>query len=153
MFTGTRNTRSTWQRCDRRGIAVGYTERGPSKDEHLRDDVDADPRGREAARAVHALAARRRLARRPPHRCPACWTASGSASIGFGEIGQRVARVGAGLRHGGRDLEPAHDAGARGGERVRCVPLDELLATSEVVSLHLVPAEGPAICWTPRASR
>ncbi len=61
--------------------------------------------------------------------------------IGFGEIGQRVGRVGAAL---GMDVvtwspHMTPERAAAGG--AKSVGLDELLATSRVVSLHLVPSE------------
>ena len=62
--------------------------------------------------------------------------------VGFGEIGQLVARVGIAF---GMDVvtwspHMTPERAAAGG--AKSVSLEELLSTSKVVSLHLVPAEG-----------
>ena len=61
--------------------------------------------------------------------------------IGFGEIGQRVGRVGAAFGMEVVTWSPHMTAerAAQGG--AKAVSLEELLATSKVVSLHLVPSD------------
>ncbi|GAA5136213.1 hydroxyacid dehydrogenase [Pseudonocardia adelaidensis] len=62
--------------------------------------------------------------------------------VGFGKIGRRVARMAAAFDMTVLATDPAADAGAARELDVRLVPLPELLAASDVVSLHvpLLPA-------------
>ena len=140
VYTGARNTQLDAAAFAARGIPVSHTEKDPGKDstaEHtwalilaaarrLEADLAMVREGRWRDGGPLAAILRGRAAR--PRRLRRDRPARGARRRG--------------LRHGGGHLEPAHDAGA-GGRRAgrrRC-PLEELLATSKVVSLHLVPSE------------
>lgn len=142
IHTGTRNTALDVEALQRRGIALGTTEWGPSK----------------ASTCEHTwsliLGAARRLEEQIGLVRGGGWRAAGSRPaaevlagerlglIGLGEIGSRVARVAlafgmevvAWSPHMTPERAAAHGAAA--------VPLDTLLATSRIVSLHLVPSAG-----------
>jgi phosphoglycerate dehydrogenase-like enzyme len=62
--------------------------------------------------------------------------------IGLGEIGSRVARVGNAFGMNVVAWSPHMTAERAAAKQATAVPLDELLATSKVVSLHLVPSAG-----------
>ncbi len=138
VFTGTRNAALDAAALAARGIPVCHTDWGPSKDTtceltwalilaaarrleaHLRVMRDGD--WRDTGPLGHLLAGQR------------------LGLIGLGEIGGRVARVGNAFGMKVVAWSPhltAERAAARGAV---AVSLDELLATSKVVSLHLVPA-------------
>lgn len=140
LYTGTRNRAFDTEGAQDLGIGVSHTQWGPSKASTC-----------EMTWAL-ILAATRQLPRitlnpqRPTWRepgspfLPAVLQGKRLGLIGLGQIGQRVAAVGRAL---GMDVaawsphmtpERAAEAGARS------VELDELLATSHVVSLHLVPS-------------
>lgn len=142
IHTGTRNTALDAEALQRRGITLGTTEWGPSK----------------ASTCEHTwsliLGAARRLEEqiglvrgggwRRTEPCPAADVLAGErlGLIGLGEIGSRVARVAiafgmdvvAWSPHMTPERAAAHGATA--------LPLETLLATSRIVSLHLVPSAG-----------
>ncbi len=139
VFTGTRNTALDAAALAARGIPVSHTDWGPSKDSTT-----------ELTWAL-ILAATKRLEANFAAMRGDGWRVAGDLPpvlagerlglIGLGEIGGRVAKV---ARAIGMDVvawsphltpERAEQKGARS------VPLEELLATSKVVSLHLVPAD------------
>jgi phosphoglycerate dehydrogenase-like enzyme len=139
VFTGLRNTQLDFAALAARGIPVGNTEHGSSKNATA-----------EMAWAL-ALAAAKRLEDylglvrrgewRDAGRLP--WVLHGErlGLIGFGEIGQLVGHVGAAF---GMDVvtwspHMTPERAAAGG--AAATSLEDLLATSKVVSLHLVPAE------------
>jgi len=62
--------------------------------------------------------------------------------IGLGEIGGRVARIGHAFGMNVVTWSPHMTAERAAARQAAAVPLDELLATSKVVSLHLVPSAG-----------
>jgi phosphoglycerate dehydrogenase-like enzyme len=139
VFTGARNTQLDAKAFAARGIPVSNTGKDPGKDstaEHTWAVILA------AAKRLETQLALVRHGR---------WRDGGPLAgilkgerlglIGFGEIGQRVGRVGAAL---GMDVvtwspHMTPERAAAGG--AKSVGLDELLATSRVVSLHLVPSE------------
>jgi phosphoglycerate dehydrogenase-like enzyme len=138
VFTGTRNTALDVAALAARGIPVCHTEWGPSK------DTTCELTWALILAAVKRLEAHLRLMR------DGDWRDSGPLGsmlageqlglIGLGEIGGRVARVGTAFGMTVVTWSPhmtAERAAARG---ATAVPLDELLATSRVVSLHLVPS-------------
>ena len=138
VFTGTRNTALDVAALAARGIPVCHTEWGPSK------DTTCELTWALILAAVKRLEAHLRLMR------DGDWRDSGPLGnmlageqlglIGLGEIGGRVARVGTAFGMTVVTWSPhmtAERAAARG---ATAVPLDELLATSKVVSLHLVPS-------------
>jgi phosphoglycerate dehydrogenase-like enzyme len=136
VFTGTRNNALDFAALAARGIPVSHTAWGPSKDSTA-----------ELTWAL-ILAATKRLEAQFATLRAGGWRDGGPLPgvlrgaqlglIGLGEIGTRVAAVG---RAFGMEIacwspnmttERAQQGGARS------MPLDELLATSKVVSLHLV---------------
>jgi len=138
VFTGTRNNALDAAALAARGIPVCHTDWGPSKDTTC-----------ELAWAL-ILAAVRRLEAHFALMRSGGWRDAGPLSgmlrgerlglIGLGEIGSRVARVGNAF---GMDVVAwsPHLTAERAAERgAMAVPLDELLASSKVVSLHLVPS-------------
>lgn len=135
-FTGTRNNALDLAALQRRGVPVGFTEWGPSKESTC-----------ELTWAL-ILAAVKRLPQAVQALQGGHWRDGGALGqalhgerlglVGLGEIGGRVARV---AKAFGMDvvtwsprmtLERAAEHGAR------AVSLDELVQTSKVVSLHLV---------------
>jgi phosphoglycerate dehydrogenase-like enzyme len=144
VFTGTRNTQIDFEALAARGIPVGCTAFGPSKENTceitwglilgavkqlesnfalMRDTQDAggwrDPRGTQPM----SILSGQRL-----------------GVIGLGEIGGRVAKVGLAF---GMDVvcwSPNMTLERAAAKGARSVPLEELLSTSKVVSLHIVPS-------------
>jgi len=139
IFTGGRNTQLDFAELARRGIPVANTEMSDSKPatcEMTWTLILA------AAKRLEAyLAILRRGQWRDGKGLPQVLKGQRLGLIGFGEIGKMVGKVGQAF---GMELvtwsphmtpERAADGGARS------VTLEELLQTSKVVSLHLVPAE------------
>jgi phosphoglycerate dehydrogenase-like enzyme len=139
QYTGTRNTQYDAAALSARGIPVGNTEMGSSKESTT-----------EMAWALILAAAKRMeeylaLVRaghwRDGKALPAVLGGERLGIIGFGEIGQRVGRVGKAFGMEvvawSPNMTPARAAQGGG----TSVSLEELLSTSKVVSLHLVPSE------------
>lgn len=138
LFTGSRNTALDTIALAERGIPVCHTEWGPSK------DTTCELTWALILAGAKRLEAHFRLMR------DGDWRDSGPLSsmlagqrlglIGLGEIGGRVAHIGSAFDMQVVAWSPhltAERAAARG---ALAVSLDELLATSKVVSLHLVPS-------------
>lgn len=138
VFTGTRNARLDLAALAARNIPVSCTEFGPSKDSTC-----------ELTWAL-ILAATKQLESQTARLRAGGWRSDTAAPlpgalvgqrlglIGLGEIGGRVARVGKAL---GMDVvawSPRMTPERAAGQGVGFLPLEELLATSHVVSLHLV---------------
>jgi phosphoglycerate dehydrogenase-like enzyme len=138
VFTGTRNTALDAAALAARGIPVCHTDWGPSKDTTC-----------ELAWAL-ILAATRRLEAHFALMRSGQWRDGGPLAgmlagerlglIGLGEIGSRVARVGNAFGMQVVAWSPHLTAERAAGRGAAAVSLDELLATSKVVSLHLVPS-------------
>ncbi len=138
VFTGTRNTKLDLAALAARNIPVSYTEFGPSKDSTC-----------ELTWAL-ILAATKQLVSRSAALKAGNWRGDAAETlpvtlagqrlglIGLGEIGGRVARVGKALGMDVVSWSPRMTAERAAEQGVAFVPLDELLATSRVVSLHLV---------------
>jgi phosphoglycerate dehydrogenase-like enzyme len=139
VFTGTRNTALDVAALAARGIPVSHTEWGPSKDSTT-----------ELTWAL-ILAATKRLENhfrtmrdggwRDPSPLPGILAGERLGLIGLGEIGGRVARIG---RAFGMDVvtwSPRMTAERAAEKGATAVALEELLSTSKVVSLHLVPTD------------
>lgn len=138
VFTGTRNTRLDLAALAARGIPVSYTEFGPSKDSTCE------------LTWTLILAATKQLATHTSRLKTGAWrgdlpdalpgTLAGQrlGLIGLGEIGGRVARVGKALGMEVVSWSPRMTAERAAAQGVVFVPLDELMASSRVVSLHLV---------------
>jgi phosphoglycerate dehydrogenase-like enzyme len=139
LFTGTRNTQLDTAALAARGIPVGNTEMGESKASTT-----------EITWALILAAAKRLeaylgLVRKGQWRdggaLPAVLSGERLGLIGFGGIGQRVGKVGQafGMKVVTWSPHMTPERAAEGG--AQSVTLEELLSTSRVVSLHLVPSE------------
>ncbi len=138
VFTGTRNAALDMKALKARGIKVCHTEWGPSKDATA-----------ELTWAL-ILAAQKQLVGQTSMLRAGHWRNSQSllpvlrgqriGLIGLGEIGKRVAAF---ARAFGMDIvtwSPNMTAERAAEHGAAFVPLEELLATSAVVSLHIVPS-------------
>jgi phosphoglycerate dehydrogenase-like enzyme len=139
LFTGARNTQYDAKAMADRGIAVGSTAMGESK-ASTTEITWALILG--AAKRLEAyLALVRKGGWRDGGRLPQVLSGQRLGLIGFGGIGQRVGKVGHAF---GMDVvtwspHMTAERAAEGG--AVSVPLEELLSTSKVVSLHLVPSD------------
>ena len=115
VFTGTRNAKLDLAALAARHIPVSCTEFGPSKD------------GTCELTWTLILAATKQLA-----------SHAARLQAGLGEIGARVARVGKAFGMDVVTWSPRMTAERAAAQGVAFLPLEELLATSRVVSLHLV---------------
>jgi phosphoglycerate dehydrogenase-like enzyme len=139
IFTGGRNTQLDFGALAARGIPVANTEMSDSK------AATAELTWALILAAAKRLEAYVGLLRRGGWRdgkgLPQVLTGQRLGIIGFGDIGQRVGKVGQAL---GMELvtwspNMTPERAAQGG--ARSVSLEELLSTSKVVSLSLVPSE------------
>jgi len=138
VFTGSRNAALDTAALAARGIPVCHTEWGPSKDTTC-----------ELTWAL-VLAAAKRLEAHFDLMRDGGWRDGGPLGsmlagerlglIGLGEIGSRVARVGMAFGMQVVAWSPHMTAERAAALQATAVPLDELLTTSKVVSLHLVPS-------------
>lgn len=138
MFTGSRNSTIDLAAFAARGIPVSHTEWGPSKDSTC-----------ELTWAL-ILAATRQLEQQTAVLRSGQWRASIAEPLagvlhgqtlglmGLGEIGGRVAQVGRALGMNVITWSPRMTADRALEKGATFVPLNELLATARVVSLHLV---------------
>ncbi len=136
LFTGGRNAALDAAALAARGIPVCHTEWGPSKDTTC-----------ELTWAL-ILAASRRLEAHFRLMRDGHWRDGGPLGsmlagerlglIGLGEIGSRVSRIGNAFGMQVVAWSPHLTAERAAARQATAVPLDELLATSKVVSLHLV---------------
>jgi phosphoglycerate dehydrogenase-like enzyme len=140
VFTGTRNTQLDFEALGKRGISVGCTAFGPSKENTceitwglilgavkqlesnfalMRSGLWRDPNGTQPMSLLHG----QRL-----------------GVIGLGEIGGRVAAVGKAFGMEVVCWSPNMTPERAAAKGVVAVSLEELLTTSKVVSLHIVPS-------------
>ncbi|HST03032.1 MAG TPA: NAD(P)-dependent oxidoreductase [Usitatibacter sp.] len=138
IFTGARNTQLDMDALKARGIPVGHTEMGESKASTT-----------EIAWALILAAAKRleaymALVRKDGWRdkgpLPAVLSGERLGLIGFGGIGARVGKVGAAFGMEVVTWSPHMTAERASAGGAKSVSLEELLSTSKVVSLHLVPS-------------
>jgi len=139
IFTGGRNTQLDFKALAARGIPVANTEMSDSK--AATAEVTWALILAAAKRLEAYMAILRRGGWRDGKGLPQVLTGQRLGVIGFGDIGQRVGKVGLAF---GMELvtwspNMTPERAAAGG--ARAVSLEELLQTSKVVSLHLVPAE------------
>lgn len=136
VFTGGRNAALDAAALDARGIPVCHTEWGPSK------DTTCELTWALILAATRRLEAQFRLMRDGGWRDggPLAGMLAGErlGLIGLGEIGSRVARIGAAFGMQVVAWSPHMTAERAAARQATAVPLDELLSTSKVVSLHLV---------------
>ncbi len=139
VFTGARNTQIDPVALAARGITVSNTGKDRGKDH------TAELTWALILAAANRLESQLALVRAGKWRdgavLPPILRGERLGLVGFGEIGQRVAKVGAAL---GMELvtwspHMTPERASAGG--AIAIPLDELLATSKVVSLHLVPSD------------
>ena len=140
IFTGARNSTLDTRALAARGIPVSHTEWGPSKDstceltwalilaasKQLESQFSSmRSRGwRDGAAVLPSVLAGERL-----------------GLIGLGEIGGRVARIGAAFGMKVCAWSPRMTSERAAVYGASAVSLEDLLASSKVVSLHLVPTE------------
>jgi phosphoglycerate dehydrogenase-like enzyme len=139
IFTGGRNTQLDFAALAARGIPVANTEMSDSK---AATAEIAWALILAAAKRLEAYLALVRAGRwRDGKGLPQVLARERLGIIGFGDIGQRVARVGQAFGMEVVTWSPhmTPERAAEGG--AKSVRLEELLATSKVVSLHLVPSE------------
>ena len=137
VFTGGRNTQMDARAFAARGIPVSNTGKDPGKDgttEHAWALILAATRRLESQMALV-----RAGQWRDGGALPVILKGERLGLVGFGEIGQRVGRVGAAF---GMELvtwspNMTPERAAAGG--AKAVLLEELLSSAKVVSLHLVP--------------
>ena len=139
VFTGTRNTTLDLSALHECGIPVSHTEWGPSK------DSTCEMTWALILAATRQLEQQTALLRRGQWRANAAEPLAGVLHgqtlglIGLGEIGGRVAKVAQTLGMNVVTWSPRMTAERAAQQGATAVSLDELLSTSKVVSLHLVP--------------
>jgi phosphoglycerate dehydrogenase-like enzyme len=139
IFTGGRNTQLDFAALAARGIPVTNTEMSDSK------AATAEMAWTLALAAAKRLEAYMGLLRKGGWRdgkgLPQVLAGQRLGLIGLGDIGQRVGRVGTafGMEVVAWSPHMTAERAAQGGAKF--VSLEELLSSSKVVSLHLVPAE------------
>ena len=138
VFTGTRNAKLDLAALAARGIPVCHTEFGPSKDStcELTWTLILAASKQLASQTARLQAGKWRSD--SAEAMPATLAGQRLGLIGLGEIGGRVARVGKALGMEVVTWSPRMTAERAAEQGVAFVPLDELLASSRVVSLHLV---------------
>jgi phosphoglycerate dehydrogenase-like enzyme len=138
VFTGGRNTQLDAAAFAARAIPVSHTEKDAGKDstaEHTWALILA------AARRLEANVTLVREGRwRDGGPLAAILKGERLGLVGFGEIGQRVGLVGKAFGMEVVAWSPHMTAERAEAGGAKSVPIDELLATSRVVSLHLVPS-------------
>jgi len=139
VFTGARNTQLDLAAMAARGIPVGHTEMGESKASTTEMTWALILAAAKRLEAYLALV--RGGAWRDDKALPAVLSGERLGLIGFGGIGMRVGQVGRAFGMEVVTWSPNMTAqrAAEGG--ATAVGLDELLESSRVVSLHLVPSE------------
>ncbi len=138
VFTGSRNSTIDLAAFAARGVPVSHTEWGPSK------DSTCELTWALILAATRQLEQQTALLRRGQWRADTAEPLAGVLHgqtlglIGLGEIGGRVAKVGQALGMKVVTWSPRMTAERATDKGATFVPLDELLATSKFVSLHLV---------------
>ncbi|MES2980127.1 MAG: D-2-hydroxyacid dehydrogenase family protein [Pseudomonadota bacterium] len=139
VFTGTRNTTLDLAALGALNIPVSHTEWGPSKDSTCELTWSLILAATKQLESQAALL--RRCGWRPDTPQPLAGVLHGKTLglIGLGEIGGRVAKVGQALGMQVVTWSPRMTEERAAAQGARYVPLETLLQTSQVVSLHLVP--------------
>src|SRR5512140_104540 len=139
IFTGARNTQYDAQAMAERGIAVGHTEMGESKASTTELTWTLILAAAKRLEAYMALV--RKGQWRDGKGLPQVLSGQRLGLVGFGGIGQKVGKVGQAFGMEVVTWSP-HMTPARAAEGgATAVSLEDLLSTSKVVSLHLVPSE------------
>ncbi|OZI26472.1 hydroxyacid dehydrogenase [Bordetella genomosp. 9] len=141
LFTGTRNTKLDLHAALAQDIVVSHTEWGPSKASTCEMTWSLILA---AARGIPGLnLTPERSAWRDPSRVaflPPVLHGQRLGLVGLGQIGQRVAAVGKALGMEVVTWSPHMTAERAAEHGALSVSLEDLLSTSRVVSLHLVPS-------------
>jgi phosphoglycerate dehydrogenase-like enzyme len=138
LFTGARNTQYDGAALKARGIPVGSTEMGDSKASTTEIAWALILAAAQRLEAYMALV--RRGAWRVEGPLPATLAGERLGVIGLGSIGSRVAQVGRAFGMEVVTWSPHMTAERAEKGGAKPVTLEELLATSKVVTLHLVPS-------------
>jgi phosphoglycerate dehydrogenase-like enzyme len=139
IFTGARNTALDTAALVARGIPVSHTEWGPSKESTC--ELTWALILAASKRLEAKFAAMRAGSWRDDQPLPDVLAGEWLGLIGLGEIGGRVARVAAAFGMQVVAWSP-HMTPERATEKgAAAASLEELLSTSKVVSLHLVPSD------------
>jgi phosphoglycerate dehydrogenase-like enzyme len=140
VFTGTRNTQIDFAALSARGIPVGCTAFGPSK-ENTCEITWSLILGAVKQLEKNVALMRAGLWRAPEGTAPmAILSGQRLGLIGLGEIGGRVAAVGKAFGMEVVCWSPNMTPERAAAKGALAVSLDELLGTSKVVSLHIVPS-------------
>ena len=142
MFTGTRNTTLTADALAAlaaRNIPVSHTEWGPSKDSTCELTWSLILGATRQLVAQTSRLQRGQWRAEQPEPLADVLHGQTLGLVGLGEIGGRVARVGQALGMKVITWSPRMTPERAAEKGATSVPLDELLGTSKVVSLHLVP--------------
>jgi phosphoglycerate dehydrogenase-like enzyme len=139
VFTGARNTQLDQAAMAARGIPVAHTEMGESKASTT--ELTWALILAAAKRLEAYLALVRNGQWRDPGPLPVVLSGQRLGLIGLGGIGSKVAQVGAAFGMEVVTWSPHMTAERAAAAGARSVPLEELLSTSKVVSLHLVPSD------------
>jgi phosphoglycerate dehydrogenase-like enzyme len=139
VFTGARNTQYDAKAMADRGIAVACTEMGESKASTT--EMTWALILAAAKRLEHYLALVRKGGWRDGKALPQVLAGERLGLVGFGGIGQRVGKVGQAFGMEVVTWSPHMTAERATEGGAKSVPLEELLSTSKVVSLHLVPSD------------
>lgn len=139
VFTGARNTQLDQAAMAARGIPVAHTEMGESKASTTELTWALILAAAKRLEAYMALVRKGQWRDAGP--LPAVLAGQRLGLIGLGGVGSKVAQAGAAFGMEVVTWSP-HMTPQRAAEAgARFVPLEELLSTSKVVSLHLVPSD------------
>jgi phosphoglycerate dehydrogenase-like enzyme len=138
VFTGARNVTLDLAAMAARQIPVSHTEFGPSKDSTCELTWACILAATKQLEAHTARLNRGQWRSEQAEPLPGTLAGQRLGLIGLGEIGGRVARVGKALGMDVVTWSPRMTQERAAAQGVGFVPLDELLATAQVVSLHLV---------------
>lgn len=139
VFTGARNTQLDQAAMAARGIPVAHTEMGESKASTTELTWALILAAAKRLEAYLALVRKGRWRDAGP--LPAVLSGQRLGLIGLGGIGSRVAQVGAAFGMDVVTWSPHMTAERAAAVGARSVTLEELLSSSKVVSLHLVPSD------------
>ena len=138
VFTGSRNSTIDLAAFAAKGVPVSHTEWGPSKDSTCELTWALILAATRQLEQQTALLRRGQWRSETPEPLAGVLHGQTLGLIGLGEIGGRVAKVGNALGMNVITWSPRMTAERANEKGAKYVPLDELLATSKVVSLHLV---------------
>ncbi len=139
IFTGTRNATLDLAALEARNIPVSHTEWGPSKESTCEITWSLILGATRHLEQQTALLRRGQWRPETPEPLAGVLHGQTLGLVGLGEIGSRVAKVGQALGMNVLTWSPRMTPERAAKHGATGVPLEELLAKSRVVSLHLVP--------------